>query len=437
MVITLKKKSMPLLLIDMILFAICFGRFFIDIFGFPGVIKYVSDGLIIILIGYIFRKLFYRRAVYLSENVKKILLSILIIISVILVSAIFDKSPLMLMLWGFRNTFKGIILFVACVLFWKKEDITRLAKKINFILLINAVICVYEYFVLDLQRDNVGGIFGTSEGCNAPLNVFLIIATAWNALRYAEKKQRIWKTLFFVGLCAGIAGMAELKIYIVEVLVVMLVVGAFSKGIIKKIVLMLAGVVFVLVSIHFVETLIPDWEGFFTVENMWEMLTDEDGYTNQGDLNRFTSMQMLNKMIFREGTNWFGIGLGNAEYSDSYDFLNSKFYSKYGHLHYGWFTIAKTYIELGYFGILSMLFVWINCAGVAIKGAIRAKDKQAVYCKMAITMAIVTPILFIYNSTMHIDSSCLVYACMSLGYIVTREKEGNYYDKEICEKASL
>ena len=422
MVITLKKKSMPLLLIDMILFAICFGRFFIDIFGFPGVIKYVSDGLIIILIGYIFRKLFYRRAVYLSENVKKILLSILIIISVILVSAIFDKSPLMLMLWGFRNTFKGIILFVACVLFFDEKEIEDCVKKINFLLVVNVLVCVYEYFVLDLEGDYVGGTFGTTQGCNAALNVLLLIATVWNALRYIEKKQGILKTLFLVGLCAIVAGMAELKIYIVEVLVIVTIIAIFSKATIRKLVLIPVGALLVIVSVYLIETMIPDWEGFFTVENMWEMVTDEDGYSNQGDLNRLTALQTLNKSIFHKDTNWFGIGLGNAEYSDSYEFLNSRFYSRYKDLHYGWFTIAKVYIELGYFGILAMLFIWLNCAGVGIVGATKAKGNAAIYCKMAAVMSIMTPVLFIYNATMHMDSACIVYTCMSFGYITTQEK---------------
>ena len=107
---------------------------------------------------------------------------------------------------------------------------------------------------------------------------------------------------------------------------ILVIIGIFSKNFLRKILLGIAGVVFGIVCIRLIEKLIPGWENFFTWKNMLEVVTSEQGYTNQGDLNRFTALKILNERVFFGSTNWFGIGLGNAEYSDSFSFLNSMFY---------------------------------------------------------------------------------------------------------------
>lgn len=421
MVIKIKKKSAPLLLVEFALFMICFGGFFTDVLKLPSIIKYVNDLIVIVLLIYTFRKLFYRRRVYLTEDMKKILLSILIILGIYITSSLVERVTVSLLLWGIRNMLKGIIFFVSCIVLLNVEDVECISKKINIVFLINVLACLYEYFVLGVSGDYVGGLFGTTQGCNASLNVLIVITTAWNALRYTHRKQGILKTIFFVALCAVAAGTAELKVYILEVPIILIATGAFSKGFLKKILLAIVGIAFASICIKLIQNLIPGWDDFFTTEAMLDMLTDENGYTNKGDLNRFTALQMLNKQIFRGSTNWFGIGLGNAEYSDNFAFLNSAFYYRYKSLHYGWFTYAKIYIELGYFGILSMLYIWINCAWVGIRTALKRKGIEEIFCKMALIIALITPLLFVYNATMHMGSSCLIYLCLALGYIVTKK----------------
>lgn len=420
MVITIKKKSQSLILFELSLFMICFSGFLTDVLKFPSVIKYVNDFIVVVLLLYTFGKLFYHRRVYLTDDMKKILLSILLIFGVYMVSSLVEQVSLIRLLWGIRNMLKGIIYFVACIVLLKKEDVESIAKKINIIFLLNVAAATFEYYVLGKSGDYVGGLFGSSLGCNATLNAMMVITTAWNALRYTQRRQGLLKTLFFIALCVVTAGMAELKIYIIEVPLILILIGAFSKGFLKKILLAIVGIGFAMVCISFIEKLTPGWDDFFTMEKMLEMVTDENGYTNKGDLNRFTALQILNKRIFHSGTNWFGIGLGNAEYSDTFTFLNSDFYNRYKMLHYGWFSYAKTYIELGYFGIVSMLYIWLNCAGVGMKNAKKTEGTGQIFCKMSLIMAIITPLLFVYNATMHMSAACLVYLCMGLGYIVEK-----------------
>lgn len=421
MVITIKKESQPIMFLKLSLIVLCFGGFFTDVLGFPRIIKYINDFLIVILLIYTIRKLFHRRAVYLTENIKKVLLSLLIIISVYIASSMVEDISFSLMLWGIRNTLKGMLYFIICVVLMTKEDVDSIASKINPFFLINVIVCLYEFYVIGVSADYVGGTFGTTQGCNAFLNVLIVIVTMWNALRYTNKKQGLIRTVIYIALCALIAGMAELKIFVVEVLLVLILVGVFSKGFIKKLLICIMGILIASVCIDLIEKLIPGWDDFFTLESMLDMVTSESGYTNKGDLNRFTSISMLNRKIFSGDVNWFGIGLGNSEYSDTFSFLNSRFYQTHKSLHYGWFTIAKVYIELGYFGIISMMYLWLNCAGTAIKGGLKHDQERGVYCKIALVMALISPLLFIYNATLHMDAACLVYLCMALGYIVTKD----------------
>lgn len=422
MVITIKKERQPIFLLKLSLIILCFGGFLRDILGLPGAIKYLNDVIIVILLVYTLRKLFFRREVYLTEEVKKVLLSLLIILSVYIVSSMVENVPFLLMLWGIRNVLKGILYFIVCVVLMRKEDIDSIVLKVNSFFLINVVVCLYEYYVMGVSADYVGGTFGITQGCNAFLNMLIIIVTAWNALRYTNKMQSLTKTIIYITLCALVAGLAELKIYVVEVLLVLVLIGVFSKGFIRKLLICAVGILLANVCINLIQKLIPGWDDFFTWESMLDMVTSESGYTNKGDLNRFTSIQILNEKIFTSGTNWFGIGLGNAEYSDTFSFFNSNFYQRYKSLHYGWFTVAKVYIELGYFGVISMLYIWLNCAGIAIKGSLKYNEERAVYCNMALVMALISPLLFVYNATLHMDSACLVYMCMAFGYILTKDE---------------
>lgn len=430
MVITIRKRPIHIVLFELTLLAICFGRLFTDIFGLPSLIRYSSDFLILMILGCVIKK-FCCEKVCFSKDEKRILLALLVIMMIYIASSIVEKPPLLLMLWGIRNTLKGYIFFGSSIILLKKEDIDKILKKINFIFLINVLFCLIEFFVLDLEGDYIGGTFGTEQGCNAYLNVLLIVVTVWNTLEYAEKEQGIWQTVFYVVLCTAVAGMAELKVYVVEVLIILGAIGAFSKRIYKKILLGIAGCLFAILCIRFIENFVPGWEDFFTWENMIETVTSDEGYTNKGDLNRFTALKTLNERIFHGDTNWFGIGLGNAEYSDNFEVLNSEFYYRYKELNYGWFSIAKTYIELGYFGILSMVYIWIDSAIVGIKGVKRSAGHRRLNCKMAVVIAILTPMLFVYNATMHMETSCLICFFMALGYIMMKDEENDMQEETI------
>ena len=319
----------------------------------------------------------------------------------------------LLLLWGARNTFRSLIYFIACIFFLDTDTIERLLKKINPLLVINFVLCLFESVMLGYAGDYVGGGFGVTQGCNAPLNALIVIATIYNAVQYTQKKQSLLKVIVYIGLCVGISGLAELKVYIVEIALIVLVVGAFSKGFIKKVFIVLIGIVFALMSIELIEKLMPSWEGFFTLENMYNMISSKKGYTNSGDLNRLTAVVSINEMFFKNSINWFGLGLGNCEFSDTIENLNSVFSMKYGYLHYGWFSVAKVYLELGWFGVISSISIWIYTFSVVIR---KLRFNQE-YRIIVACMTIMATFFFFYNSTMNLDAGYVIYTVLAIGYV--------------------
>lgn len=418
MIIHLKKKDIPNYIIMLELFFTCFVYFFIDVIGIPAIFKYSCDVLNIILSLYIFLKLKSQQNI-MSKNIFSILL---IVGSFILLSFVFwipSNGDFLLLLWGSRNTFRFLIFFVACILFLDKFFIDKILAKVDLLIIINFLLCLFQFIVLGLSGDNIGGSFGTASGCNAPLNVLLVIVTAFNASKYVTKEKNIIQVIFYIGLCAIIAGMAELKVYVFEVIFIIILVGIFSKGLMKKISIAIIAVIFSLSSIRLIEMLIPGWEGFFTIENMYKMISSTEGYTSTGDLNRLTSITTLNKIFFSSNINWIGFGLGNSEYSDSFLFLNSPFFKSYGYLHYGWFSIAKIYLELGWFGIIGSVSIW----GYTLICTLNCFKKEYFYKTFIGTMSIICTFFFFYNNTMNLDGAYLIYVCLSFTYVLNKENQ--------------
>ena len=79
-----------------------------------------------------------------------------------------------------------------------------------------------------------------------------------------------------------------------------------------------------------------------------------------------------------------------------------------------------------------MVCIWIQSAVVGIKGAIKNLEYDKIYCKMAVVIAVLIPMLFIYNATMHMETACLICFCMALGYVVTKDMS-NIDDEEMLK----
>lgn len=409
--IRIKKYDLPKYLIYFELFWVCFNSIFINMFGMPAVFKYLIDLSNIVLLLYLF-KLFQKR-LKVPRYSKMITYLIFFLITMSFIFWIPKHNSILLLSWGARNTFRPMIFFLAYIFFMDMESSYKLLGKIDVLLSINFLLCIFQFFVLGYSGDNIGGGFGMISGCNAPLNVLLIIDSTYTIVRFMDKRINFMRVLLCIGMCVVMAGMAELKVYVIEILIIVLLTVAISRNVIKKLLIVVAGIILAQGCIWMIETLIPGWEGFFTLENMYNMVTSESGYTNSGDLNRFTSISTLNRLFFEGKVNLIGMGLGNCEFSDSFSFLNSTFFYQYGYLHYSWFSVAKIFLELGWFGIVFHIAIW----GYTLVIALKKKKDNLLIAVFVVVISAMSIFLFIYNSTMNLDASYLMYASMAMIYI--------------------
>ena len=149
-------------------------------------------------------------------------------------------SPL-LYLWGLRNIFRYYILVWACSIFLDLTDIPRMLSYFKMAFVINLVLCTIEY-AMGYRGDNIGGMFGTASGCNGYLNLFLIIIVAISMIEYLNKVRSIGELVFILLGSFYMMAIAELKVFVFELLAILILAILHSKYSARDIVLVALGV---------------------------------------------------------------------------------------------------------------------------------------------------------------------------------------------------
>ena len=406
-----------------------FYGFFRDIFGFSGTIAYFLDALNIIIFIFAFLRV-YRRVPVKNHCGATFGWIFAFFLSTIIGLIIVGGSGI-LYIWGFRNIFRYYAFFVSCVTFLDVDDVLELTKKIKIIYVLNFIACIFE-FMMGYEGDNIGGIFGTQRGCNGYLNLFLIIVTAIYITEYLEKKIGMVKVGIVVLSCFFIMAISELKVYLFELPIIILIAMINAKFSFRKIVIVLLGVVGISVGItllgfYFKESGLS----FFTSDAIVNYMGD-NGYTNSGDLSRFNAIPKLYSFFLKEDKckTLFGIGLGNASYSAAFSFFTSDFYKMYQRIHYQWFSDSMIFIETGFTGLFFFwgFFVYIfivakkvnKSIGIASIDAIKAL-KMRIVVQVAGIVAVLCIVNSIYNSALNMDAGYIAYFWLAVPLVIERK----------------
>ena len=198
----------------LILFVVIFSTFFLGLkqmVGLPGIFDYVVDLVLFVLFILEIVKISKSK---LDRDMGKIKLIFWIVFFLIYASAsyLWNFQSIFYFLNGFRNTFRFYVFFVACILFLTEEEVHFYFKVFDWLLLVNVLLCTYQFFVLGKKMDFLGGIFGTESGCNAYMNTFLMIVMIRSVLLYLHREESIWLCFAkFLG-TVYIACLAEIKI---------------------------------------------------------------------------------------------------------------------------------------------------------------------------------------------------------------------------------
>ena len=169
----------------------------------------------------------------------------LIFVFMLLGATINAVSPL-LVLWAMRNNLRFFVFFLVCVDALDLTDVTKFIGLFKKFFWINLVMCTVQYFVFGLRADYVGGFFGVTRGCNCYLNVFICIVCAIAIADYFSSKIKAGKLVAYLAAALVMAVFAELKVFYVELVLMVGCVVILSKPSFKT----------VLISIIFVVCLV-------------------------------------------------------------------------------------------------------------------------------------------------------------------------------------
>lgn len=433
----IKKRSQPGWLMWLIIMLPFFLGTLNELLGLPWAIRYTLDaawGVLLVLMLYAQKRLCWK-------PVQGILGWICFFLVYTAAVYAVEYQSYLYYLWGVRNNFRFYMAFLAVALFLRLRDIEDYLKIFDILFWINAAVSVFQFFGQGINGDYLGGIFGTEKGANGYTNIFFVIVVTKSMLCYLQKKEKTWACISKCAMALIVAAMAELKFFFAEFVLILALAVLFTDFSWRKFLVIAGGSVAVIGCAALLVVFFPSFEGFFSVEWLYENALSDKGYTSSGDLNRLNAIPQINDLWLK---NWsqqlFGYGLGNCD-TATFAIVNTPFHEAYGHMHYTWIHYAFMYLECGWIGLIFYFgFFWLTYRKARKVGRY-AQGKEKVYCLLAAVVSVCCISVAVYNASLRTEAGYMVYFVLSLPYVIEREqkiqKRRACLAAEFGEKSSL
>lgn len=337
-------------------------------------------------------------------------------------------SNLALHLWGARSIFSNFIFFIACVLFEKSSSLDFIEK----IFWINLAVSIIE-ILMGYRQDWFGGIYGIVQGnVNGSLNLLLIIIMTKSIVEYLNHRIDLYG-VFFKGLTSlVIASFAELKIFYVEICLIVVLCSLVTRFSYKKLAIIVLSVVGIIFGIRALFIIFPDIDSnMFSLSYMWNYLTNPGGYVGQfahnaGDINRLAFWDKCIRLLNGVIECLFGLGIGNCDKIELLG-LASPFYQRYGALHYYMFPLPMILLQQGIIGMLLyiLLFVTLFIAVKIKKDQMLEDNKDVTLCQIVEVLCLISFIITIYDTSLLGKGGFLFFYVLAMPFVNTF-----YHDKE-------
>ncbi len=322
---------------------------------------------------------------------------------------------------GFYNFFKYFAFFVSCSVVLEIEDVKKVLNQFNILLVVNALICSVQYFLLGYKGDYCCGLFGSTL-VNSYLNVFICIVSMYAVVMYLNKEITLIKLAISVLLSMYISGLSELKIFYFELILIFALAILYKRPNRKTVMLMFAGTAALSVLTVIMEHLwTSSSASLLSLNGMIQYITEASGrsygYASLNDLGRIGGIPRVNSLFFDGKTNWLGYGIGYCDYG-------TPFFARYENLHYIWFTYLINYLELGMIGLVLMIAFLVSVALSCLGAKFKKKLECEPYYSMVFILAILSIVLLYYNTTMRNIPAYLVFFVLSiLGVLNKRNRQ--------------
>ncbi len=422
--IKIKKTSQPAFLCwCIILIPFMFGTL-ISLLNMPNAIKYVLDATWVSLLAFIFLNIMRKKATIIKES-KVFYIWVIAFLLFTVIAYVLNYQSFLYYLWGFRNNFRFYIAFFAFAIFLKEEDILNFWKIVDFLFWINVLVCLIQYFVFGFHQDYLGGIFGTTVGCNGYLNIFFVITITKSILFYLNKKENVWVCMLKCGAALLICAFAELKFFYVEFIVILVLAIILTEFSWRKFLLVIGGIIGVMFATQLLGKLFPVFNDIFTIKALFESAY-EGGYSSAVSLNRLNTIPIISERFLTTlPDKLFGFGLGNCD-TAAYSIVNTPFYIKYSYLRYNWFSTAFIFLETGFIGLIFFFTFFIMIYVLTVKMMKRnSNSNDKIYYQITAVVSICCILIGIYNATLRVECGYMIYFVLAFPFILQKSKTLN------------
>ena len=389
--------------------------FLTELLPIPDAIKFLCDGFLVLLL----LKLFSQRFTKIDNYSMPFVVIVGLFFFITLVGYLFNYQSVFYYLWGLRNNIRMFVAFFAFAYLADWEDAKSWIKALDVLFVINFAVVILQYFS-GYGQDYIGGIFGTSKGCNGSLLIFLCIVFAKTILSFMRGEEKMSKCIFVSVASLLVSTLSELKMFFILFILILFMASFMTAHSIKKTLFFAFGAVLVVLFSTLLTVLYKDFTDFLSFDSLIKALTDT-GYATDEDIGRFTALPVISQRFlpgfFRK---LFGLGLGNCD-SSSLSMFNTPFFKSHQTVHYSYFSYAFLFLETGFVGLALYASFFVASFFVSRKlKKLEMADEFA--CQMSIILSVISLILLVYNSSLRMEIGFMLFFVLALPIISANEQ---------------
>ena len=282
-------------------------------FHLPSAVKYSTD--IVCLITFFMCLSSIPKMIQRAKMVPPTILA-LILLAYCILNAILNGTPLILVLWAVRVSFRFIAFFLCCIVALERKDLPKIINIIEKAYIINFIVILFQYFVQGYNQDYLGGIFGTEQGCNGQLNLFIVLVLSLQVIKYFEKKTNLYVLSLFITFAFIIAALSELKVVYLELVIILLLAVCLYKPSWKMFITVGIFSLGLIVGMITLKNVFPkSYDFFFDQEEMRNYLSAS--WIKGVQVTRITGFDVINNYFFQNDVlkKIIGLGFGKCEVS--------------------------------------------------------------------------------------------------------------------------
>lgn len=389
--------------------------FLTELLPIPDAIKFLCDGFLVLLL----LKLFSQRFTKIDNYLMPFVVIVGLFFFITLVGYLFNYQSVFYYLWGLRNNIRMFVAFFAFAYLADWEDAKGWIKALDVLFVINFAVVILQYFS-GYGQDYIGGIFGTSKGCNGSLLIFLCIVFAKTILSFMRGEEKMSKCIFVSVASLLVSTLSELKMFFILFILILFMASFVTAHSIKKTLFFAFGAVLVVLFSTLLTVLYKDFTDFLSFDSLIKALTDT-GYATDEDIGRFTALPVISQRFlpgfFRK---LFGLGLGNCD-SSSLSMFNTPFFESHQTVHYSYFSYAFLFLETGFVGLALYASFFVASFFVSRKlKKLEMADEFA--CQMSIILSVISLILLVYTSSLRMEIGFMLFFVLALPIISANEQ---------------